>query len=484
MANVADDLASTIDWSKVKLPLVRGGVLPPMTRAEADAAAAAPPPAELRASSPPVSDKLGYLLADTLEGWGVDPQVAARVGRGAANIAGFVPGLGEGIAAGDVTRDLSRGDYPGAAISAAGLVVPGAAKVVRGATKAAGRTAGDVAAEATKLFDTSRLSEVPNVRQFDLPRYQPPRGVPERTQELLNNPDVRDKMIETIKRGQEMGGANWYNAEPLREAFNAELGKGGDAAFRQYMDMVAATSPRSDVGTNVRNASYYYTLARQGQPMPAVGTPNPQPYGHLAQKEHQRNAAKIVGAGWDPLQNPKPASFVENLAGNQMPATVDTHAFRLPAMLAQDPRFIETSYKSGKGVPPRNIQKELLQGKLTQDEVLNTPAFWQAQPRDNEYAAMEQYYKGLASDLGMTPAQTQASAWVGGGPITGLASDSSKAFVDFVQDRAVKTAQARGITPAEALSQMISGKAPLLSVGGAAAAAPYLLTSQDDQGGT
>ncbi|WLB24950.1 hypothetical protein QIH85_24015 [Bradyrhizobium japonicum] len=484
MADVADDLASIIERSKAKLPLVRGSVLPPMTRAQTDAAASAPPPAELRASSPPVSDKLGYLLADTLEGWGVNPQTAMSVGRGAANLASYLPFTGEGIAAGDVTRSLAQGDYPGAAISAASLVVPGAAKAVRGAAKAAGRTAGDVAAEASKLFDTSRLSEVPNVKQFDLPRYQPARGVPARTQELIENPDVRAKMIEVIQRGREMGGGKWYNAEPLREAFNAELGKGGDAAFRQYMDMVAATSPRSDVGTNVRNASYYYTLARQGQPMPAIGTPNPQPYGHMAQRLHQQNAGNVVGAGWNPLQNPKPASFVENLAGNQAPVTVDTHAFRLPAMLAEDPRFLETRYITGKGSTPRNIQAELKSGQTSLADALQTPAFWQSQPKENEYAALEQYYKSLGADLGLTPAQTQAAAWVGGGPITGLASDSSKAFVDFVEDRAVKTAQARGITPAEALSQMISGKAPLLSLGGAAAAAPYLLTSQDDQGGT
>ncbi|MEY9428140.1 hypothetical protein ABH975_003455 [Bradyrhizobium ottawaense] len=467
MANVADDLAA--------LPLVRGSVLPPMTREQL----AAPPPAELRVASPPVSDKLGYLLADALERFGLNPRTAMNVGRGAANLAGYLPGLGEGIAAGDVTRDLSRGDYPGAAISAAGLMVPGAAKVLRGGAKAATKTAGDTAAE---LFNTSRLAEVPDVRQFDLPRYAPARGVPARTQELTTNPQVREQMLDVIRRGQDLGGAKWYNAEPLREAFNAELGKGGDAAFRQYMDMVAATSPRSDVGTNVRNASYYYTLARQGLPMPAVGTPNPQPYGHMAQRLHQQNVGNVVGEGWNPLQNPKPASFVENLAGNQAPVTVDTHAFRLPAILAQDPRFLETRYITGKGATPRNIQTEVSGDQIPLEEAVRTPAYWQSQPQKNEYAAMEQYYKGLAGDLGLTPAQTQAAAWVGGGPITGLASASDKPFIGFVQDRAIKTAAERGITPAEALSQMISGKAPLLSVGGAAAAAPYLLTTQDEGG--
>ena len=63
------------------------------------------------------------------------------------------------------------------------------------------------------------------------------------------------------------------------------------------MDLVAATSPRSDVGTNARNASYYYSRAMQGEPMPAVGDRNPQPYGHMAQRLHQMNAERVAGAG-------------------------------------------------------------------------------------------------------------------------------------------------------------------------------------------
>ncbi|MGC0325625.1 hypothetical protein ABIG06_006254 [Bradyrhizobium sp. USDA 326] len=462
MAEIADDLARAV-------PLVRTSVLPPDAQ----------PTAELRAYHPSPSERVRSAAQDALIGIGANPYNAGKLADILTNIVQISP-LGVPLSAADYAHYRDTGDNANAAIAAVGAI-PGAGKVASKAAKAGARTAGDVAAEASRLFDTSRLSEVPNVKQFDLPRYQPARGVPARTQELIENADVRAKMLDTIKRGQEMGGAKWYNAEPLREAFNAELGKGGDEAFRQYMDMVAATSPRSDVGTNVRNASYYYTLARQGQPIPAIGTPNPQPYGHMAQRLHQQNAGNVVGAGWNPLQNPKPASFVENLAGNQMPVTVDTHAFRLPAMLAEDPRFLETRYITGKGATPRNIQAELKGGQTSLADALETPAFWQSQPKENEYAALEQYYKSLGADLGMTPAQTQAAAWVGGGPVTGLASDSSKAFVDFVEDRAVKTAQARGITPAEALSQMIRGKAPLLSVGGAAAV-PYLLSTQNEGG--
>ena len=294
----------------------------------------------------------------------------------------------------------------------------------------------------------------------------------QRVQDVIANPDVRQQMLDTMRGGQQMGGADWYNADPLRQAFIDELGKSGDPRFKQYMDLVAATSNRSDVGTNVRNASFYYNRLVNGEPLPEVGTPNPQPYGHLAQRQHQANALEATSPeGWDVLQHPKPPSFGQNLMGNQQPVAVDAHAFKLPAMLSQDPRFLETGYQASKDAPKQNIQQMVLSGQMSMEDALKTPAYWQAQPKANEYGALEQYYKGLASDVGLTPGQGQASAWIKGGQTTGLASDANLPFIGFVEDRANRTADVRGLSPAEALSQFIRGKAPLLGVGGAGAAA-------------
>ena len=232
------------------------------------------------------------------------------------------------------------------------------------------------------LFDMSRLHETPNVPQFDLHRYDPPRGGTPRVNDLVRNKNVRDKVIEHVQAGREMGGESWYNAEPLRAVFQEYHGKDhGDAAFRQYMDFVAATSPRSNVPTNVRNASYYYHLLRSGRPMPGIKDKNPNPYGHIAGDLHRRNAQTVTTTGWDPLKNPKPASFSQNLQGNQEPVTADTHAFRLPGILSKDPRFLETSFINKKGMKARNIQKELEEGKTTLKKELKTPAHWAAKPR-------------------------------------------------------------------------------------------------------
>ena len=401
---------------------------------------------------------------------GIGTDYAGQLGAWLATHPGSTPSLD--ASAPGLARDLTAMlDKPGEHISPTTAATTLAAAPLAVAAKAAttGRTAEEIATGG-KLFNYSNLSKVPDVPQFDLPRYAPPRGVPARIGDLTANPDVRQQMLDTIQRGQQMGGADWYNADPLRQAFIDELGKQGDPRFQQYMNLVAATSPRSDVGTNVRNASYYYNRLVNGEPMPDVGTPNPQPYGHMAQRLHQQNAQTVAGGGWDPLQNPKPASFAQDLMGNQQPVAVDTHAFRLPGILSQDPRFLETAYQSSKDAPKQNIQQMVLSGQMSMEDALKQPAYWQAQPKANEYGAMENYYQGLASDAGLSPAQAQAAAWVGGGQQTGLASDASKPFIGFVEDRANKTADVRGLSPAEALSQFIRGNKPLLGVGAAGAA--------------
>ena len=125
---------------------------------------------------------------------------------------------------------------------------------------------------------------------------------------------------------------------------------------------MAATSPRSDVPTNVRNASYYYQQALRGR---TEAPPLFYPYGHVAQQLHGQNFATLMAprpaalssdvgdimSMWDVLKNPKPASFSQNLQGNLVPGTMDTHAFRNIGMRTGDPDFLATSlsavYKPG-----------------------------------------------------------------------------------------------------------------------------------------
>jgi hypothetical protein len=294
------------------------------------------------------------------------------------------------------------------------------------------------------LFDLSRLEEVPNVPQANLPRAAPPpRGYPETLTAKLQ-PANLDRMDELAHRGvTEMGAKKWYNTEPLRHAFGQELGpEQGDAAHRLYMNMVAATSPRAKVLDNIRNASFYYGRVLGGEGVPEA-PPLPQPYGHIAQNLHIQNARNVTEHGGIPSDlNPKPASFVENLVGNQEPYTFDTHMAR------------NLGLTNTKGEP------------------LDTA------PRGH-YGLLESTLQARARAMGLTPAQHQAAVWLAGGADTNLGS-APLPFMELFEQVVNRTAAKRGEDPARTLAAFIRGKAPLLSTAGLAGAGMGAYSERDD----
>lgn len=316
--------------------------------------------------------------------------------------------------------------------------------------------------EPTTLFDRPEPGDVPPVPQFQLDRYTPPRGVPQRTLDITSDPVVRQQHLALIRRGMDMGALAWYNAEPIRQRFIQELGDNqGKASFQNFMDMVASTSPQQKVPENVRAASYYYWLNQNKLPVPERGNlpriaygggqPVGSPYGGLSLWQMNVNRVMNEG-GLNPLENPKPPSFSQNLQGNWAPATVDMHAVLAPAILARHPDWLT---KDGKA---------LLNKGTSLDELAKDPKWWDSSPGQNEYPTLERYYQSLANELGITPAQAQAASWVGAGHITGLGSDGNKIFNNFFEDRIANTAAKTGKPPQEVLSNFIRGKHPLLSV--------------------
>jgi hypothetical protein len=90
-------------------------------------------------------------------------------------------------------------------------------------------------------------------------------------------------------------------------------------------------------------------------------------------------------------------------------------------------------------------------------------------PAKTEYGYMERLQQDEARKLGMTPAQYQASAWIGGGEQTGLKS-SADPFLKVLEDRIRFTAERTGETPQQVLQRFLMGQnapgrqGPLLSV--------------------
>ena len=395
-----------------------------------------------------------------------------------AILASAIPIVGRAPAA--AVRSAERATVRGAERSALAVKAPAVIKARSGTAKA---TAADVLAEAGSkgkkqsyadwrvknpesgtILDMSRLSEVPNVPQTQLPRTVPPRGPSPRIVEALSRPEVERGINETVERGIEGGGLQWYNTDPLRERMVSLVPADQlDSRYAQLMDIVAATSPRARVPNNIRTAAYYNYLQSQGLPIPEKPAAG---YGSVAQKLHTQNVRDVTGAGgWDVFKNPKPASFSTNLQGNQQNVTIDTHNFRLPGILSQDPRFLATSIVPEKGAEPLRPRQWVEEGTLSLEDALQRPAYWESKPNANEYGYYEQWQQDQAKKMGISPAQYQASMWLGGGEETGLAS-AAEPFVGTFEARVRYTADRLGLDPGKVLEQVLKGEIPLLAEGG------------------
>jgi hypothetical protein len=233
-----------------------------------------------------------------------------------------------------------------------------------------------------------------------------------------------------------MGGREWYNTEPLLRAWQEALGEdAGLQAYQQYVHLLGATSRQTRVPENIRNASYFYSQAAQGKPIPTA-PPLPYPYGTLGQNitdaHRVLNSQGDLFGGYDVLQNPKPPSFSQNILGNQTPVAVDTHNARLW-------------------------------------RIPNTKGAIVDKPPEGTYGFMEQLNQQEAAKMGLTPAQYQASGWLGAGNETGLGSPTEPLLRTF-ENRVRLTADKLKMDPRDVLRTFLKGGmsllTPLAAIGG------------------
>jgi hypothetical protein len=276
------------------------------------------------------------------------------------------------------------------------------------------------------IFDTSRenLDRVPDVPQTPMERYNPPRGMPSNLEPILTQ-EAADRLTQYALRGEELGGRGWYNLDPLRQEFVTRLGPDeGTAQFNRYTDFLAATSPRSRVAENIRRASYFRNLEQQGQPFAGLKNADlAKGYGHLAHETQNALIADLAdGGSFVGLNRPKVSSFAENLRGNQAPMTIDTHNF--------------AAVRGDFGM--------------------------KKSPSKTQYRYLEEFQADIARTLDMTPAQFQASVWMGAD--TGVAD--ARPFMQVFDGVLARTAQRDKKTKREALNDFIDGKTPLYSMAG------------------
>lgn len=362
------------------------------------------------------------------------------------------------------------------------------------------------------------LGAAPDRSDISYLRYTPARGAGERVEASIaalrdpNNP-ARLGMLEDIRRGQEMGGDSWYNTEELRDWFIDYWGpERGDAEWREFMYLVGATSPGSNVDANLKNASgvrlrlnedptYIDRLLEvEGiEDARVLGRERKKGYGHITQGVQELNVARQQQGRWEGfpdnappaqgswVQNPKPKGFANSLLGNRRNMAADLHFTRAFGMATQDPRWLGTSGdvsdefhdalvkanpKSNKWFGKRHDgekdvwtfkpRQAVESGDVRLDEIADYPTIWEDKPKDIEYGAIEKFVADLARELGMTPAQLQANLWLGAAARTNVAPESLGTFMEIIRNRAAKTAAQEGISVKDVFDRFIKGTGTLM----------------------
>jgi hypothetical protein len=321
----------------------------------------------------------------------------------------------------------------------------------------------------------------------------------------------------------------------------------GDARWREFVKLIGATSTGSDVASNLRNASFYNALepdarvlvaerVAQGGITPAAAarelglepanTPTNYNYGHVMQGNHAKNVLAQSRGEWEQKMpegltkgqqsdwlkaNPKVKGFGNDLLGSEDNIAADKHFMRMLAMSdggtdflteqAQlsagnleelrkiygkklDP-YIKTR-KTGTGalVTETNLAKAVKDGVVKDTTPFKSmPSAWLDVPKDTEYAALEQMAQRLAKRYDMTPAQFQASLWMGAGDLTNLADESQGTSMALFRRTLDKRAGERGLSRKEMLNEFIKNRAPLAMTGAGigAMAIPGLLEGQPEE---
>ena len=357
-------------------------------------------------------------------------------------------------------------------------------------------------------------------------RHSPARGESARFAEfqgrLDSEPNLLDEIMATAREGEDVG-RKWYNTEATRQQFIDELGeKAGHDAWVEFMYRMGGASPGNAVYPNIRQASYYFAeapesrAARQAEFEATGKYPRPpEPYGSLTQ-QYQGTLSDLIDRGEfleniEPTRAPKPRGFANSLLGNPENIAADKHFMRFIGMASGDPRFLHGSAVisqelaaeiadrfpeiARENIKTRKVKdatgKEVMQTSFNAARaarqaggadsdlfqfIRNKPTVWDEVPRDNEYGAYERLALDIANRMGMTPAQLQASLWMGAAKRTGVRASSLDTFDNIFNRVVADRAAERGLTPEEVFRRFANRQQPLAIPGlvGAGAAAAGL----------
>jgi len=324
------------------------------------------------------------------------------------------------------------------------------------------------------------------------PRYMPPQtptSVPRKPSGIKypkgNRAAILDEMSDEIatvlaKRGEKFLGTPaefFYRTGPIRKKA-IELGvpeNEVDQWMREFSQMYAATSPRTETAQNLRNATLVMAKNHAGIPLEQVmgagtGGLNEKGYPMMIGPSgiHGQLVSAVKGGGIDFNTNPKPATFAENVYGNLDGVTADTHAIRgaLDALNEIRPGeipagFIRPEFRDAYQADPSQLNPATWIDDTLATQMLDKTA------KQTEYAPFSDVYRKMAEKLGVTPADAQSLGWFGSGDKTNLASET-KTVADLLGERIDVTAKLLGTDRDTIFRKLLKKEIPLAALVGAA----------------
>lgn len=368
-----------------------------------------------------------------------------------------------------------------------------------------------VPAGVARLVEKTADPSSPIVQQFD--RFVE-KGIELEGPDWYNTEELRDWFVSRL--GAERGDAEYADYMNLIGATSTGARVPDNirmASFYRALNpeqRVAVANLVKDKGVRPRDAAASLGIEIPNLPEGDFG------YGHQKQRNMAGNVLNQEQGNWakSPPENmtgaertkylqanPKVKGFTNSLVGNVENIAADIHFMRMLAMsdggadLLSDQfpvtkagveavnkkfgkKLVEGYTNSrkvnGKEVKSVNLKKMAADGHITDADTgifQEFPSAWKDTPSPTEYQALEQMAQNVAGRYDMTPAQFQASLWMGAGEMTNLADESQGTAMELFRRTLDNRADERGISREDMLKDFIDNKGllavPTTAAGGA-----------------
>ena len=253
-----------------------------------------------------------------------------------------------------------------------------------------------------------------------------------------------DTLGESMKyEGLADGMLGWYQMQPLYDRFKQLWGSDAPQRFREFNAFTGMASSGSDVATELNRGSGAY----MGHVNPDMSLNDFIRYGGNSANARPDWMKDISGHPFHSTAHTTPMSkFVESGA-------VDMDSGKVP------------SYIAALGVPDTGFQRIIPIADAHFARASGLPdirANWSPDLKNATVSEMQAltapYTNNIAAPLGLNPVQAQALQWGAYSPYTGVETLIGAPKLEILADLVRKTAQRTGMSPNDALNEVIMGR--------------------------